>query len=212
MAARAADHPADRATESSGTGTLMVLGDSLSAAHNIPAASGWVSLLAQRLKPLAWEVVNASISGETSGGGAARVGELLQRHQPRLLLVELGGNDGLRGLPVSQLRDNLSTIIQQALAVDAQVLLVEIQIPSNYGPLYRRRFEAIYTELAQSFHVPLVPFLLENIALNPELMQSDGIHPTAAAQSLIVDHVWPHLEPYLNPGSAPKERRQGSNP
>lgn len=179
--------------------TLLVLGDSLSAAYNIPADQGWVQLLEQRLhqRDAQWQVVNASISGETSGGGAARIEQLLQNYQPAVLIVELGGNDGLRGLPIGQFRENMTTIINQARQSDVKVLIAGIQIPSNYGPLYRRRFEAVYTELSERFHVPLVPFLLAGIALNPELMQNDGIHPTAQAQPRIIENLWPFLAPLM---------------
>ena len=190
--------PAAAADRDAGARTLIVLGDSLSAAHNIPAASGWVQLLQERLRPHGWQVVNASISGETSGGGAARIATLLQQHQPQALVVELGGNDGLRGLPIAQFRANLRTIIEQARQAGVNVLLAGIRIPTNYGPLYRRRFEAVYTELSEQFHVPLVPFLLENIVQQQGLMQSDGIHPTAEAQPLIVDNLWPYLAPVLD--------------
>lgn len=179
---------------------LIVLGDSLSAAYNIPEDSGWVSLLQARLQQSAttcWDVINASISGETSGGGAARINEILNRHQPQLLIVELGGNDGLRGLAIKQFRSNLETIIQQAQQADVKVLLTGIQIPTNYGPLYRKRFEAVYTELSERLHVPLVPFILQNVATEPELMQGDGIHPNAVAQPIILENIWPYLETLL---------------
>ncbi|GAB4186513.1 MAG: arylesterase [Wenzhouxiangellaceae bacterium] len=185
--------------------TLLVLGDSLSAAHNLPIDQGWVSLLEQRLASADhdWQVVNASISGETSGGGAARISELLDQHQPQALIVELGGNDGLRGLPLGQFRDNLATIIGQARQAGVNVLLVGIDIPTNYGVAYRRRFSEVYTRLAEEFHVPLVPFLLEGVALQPDLMQADGIHPTAAAQPMILDNLWPYLRDLLELDETP---------
>lgn len=175
-------------------GTILVLGDSLSAAHNIPLQQGWVALLEQRVQSAGWRVVNASISGETSGGGAARIQALLQQHPAQILIVELGGNDGLRGLPLDQFRTNLATIIGSASEAGVKVLIAGIQIPTNYGAAYRRRFAKVFTDLAEQFHVPLVPFLLENIADRPEWMQSDGIHPTAAAQGQVLENLWPQLE------------------
>ncbi len=175
---------------------LLVVGDSLSAAYGIEARQGWVALLAQRLDGRA-EVINASISGETSGGGAARLPDLLGQHAPDIVLLELGGNDGLRGLPPGQLRANLARMIEASQAAEAEVLLLGIDIPPNYGRAYRDAFTGVFRRLADDYALPLVPFLLEGVALNDGLMQSDGIHPTAEAQPIILDNVWPALEPLL---------------
>lgn len=179
---------------------LLVLGDSLSAAHNLPVDSGWVSLLDDRLATRpgpAPEVINASISGETSAGGLARLPALLDAHRPSVVVIELGGNDGLRGLPPEQLRDNLGAMIALSREAGAKVLLLGIDLPPNYGRAYRDRFAAVYRELAERFEVPLLPFLLEGVALEAGLMQADGIHPTAIAQPILLENVWPLLEPLL---------------
>lgn len=175
---------------------LLVLGDSLSAAYGIEANQGWVALLERRLEGRA-EVINASISGETSGGGAARLPELLGQHAPDIVLLELGGNDGLRGLPPRQLEANLTRMIEASQAAAAEVLLLGIDIPPNYGQAYRDAFTGVFHRLADDHDLPLVPFLLEGVALNGALMQADGIHPNAEAQPLILDNVWPALEPLL---------------
>ncbi|WP_028928083.1 arylesterase [Pseudoxanthomonas suwonensis] len=183
-------------------GPILVLGDSLSAEHNIPAGSGWVSLLGKRLaqeRPRPPAVVNASISGETTAGALARLPDLLRKHQPSVLVIELGGNDALRGLSPAQLRANLEKMIVLADGAGARVLLLGIDIPPNYGPAYRERIRRTYAELAQAHGAGLVPFLLEGVALQPGLMQGDGIHPTAAAQPRLLDNVWPALEPLLRP-------------
>ncbi|MDN3557038.1 arylesterase [Halomonas maura] len=175
---------------------VLVMGDSLSAAYGIEREAGWVSLLAQRLEGKA-EVINASISGETSGGGAARLPELLRQHAPQIVLLELGGNDGLRGLPPGQLRTNLAGMIEASQAAGAEVLLLGIDIPPNYGPAYRDAFTAVFHRLAERHGVPLVPFLLQGVALEEALMQADGLHPTAEAQPVMLDNVWPALAPLL---------------
>ena len=175
---------------------LLVMGDSLSAAYGIERQAGWVSLLATRLAGEA-RVVNASISGETTRGGATRLPELLRQHTPAIVLLELGGNDGLRGLPPGQMRANLAAMIEASRAAGAEVLLLGIDIPPNYGRAYRDAFTAVYTRLAEAYELPLVPFLLEGVALEEELMQADGIHPTAAAQPRILENVWPALAPLL---------------
>lgn len=175
---------------------LLVVGDSLSAAYGIEARQGWVALLEQRLDGRA-EVINASISGETSGGGAARLPELLGQHTPDIVLLELGGNDGLRGLPPGQLEANLRRMVEASRTAEAEVLLLGIDIPPNYGQAYRDTFTGVFRRLADDYDLPLVPFLLEGVALNDDLMQSDGIHPTAEAQPIILDNVWPALEPLL---------------
>ncbi|MFY0991109.1 arylesterase [Halomonas sp. C05BenzN] len=175
---------------------LLVLGDSLSAAYGIERQEGWVSLLEARLDGKV-QMVNASISGETSGGGASRLPELLGQHEPDIVLLELGGNDGLRGLPPGQFEANLATMIEASREAGAEVLLLGIDIPPNYGQAYRDAFTGVFHRLADEYELALVPFLLEGVALEDGLMQSDGIHPTAAAQPIILDNVWPALEPLL---------------
>jgi acyl-CoA thioesterase-1 len=188
--------PLQASTAEEGLPTLLVMGDSLSAAYGIEQEQGWVSLLAERLDGDA-QVVNASISGETTSGGAQRFVDIIGQRQPDIVLLELGGNDGLRGLPPAQMRANLATIIEQSQQAGAEVLLLGIDIPPNYGQAYRDAFTGVYHSLAQEYELSLVPFLLEDIALNQQLMQSDGIHPTADAQPIILDNVWPALEPML---------------
>ncbi|MFC2992523.1 arylesterase [Halomonas tibetensis] len=175
---------------------LLVMGDSLSAAYGIEQQEGWVSLLESRLDGKA-HIINASISGETSSGGASRLPDLLGQHQPDIVLLELGGNDGLRGLPPRQFEANMAGMIEASQAADAEVLLLGIDIPPNYGQAYRDAFTGVYYRLADDFEVPLVPFLLESIALDASLMQNDGIHPTAAAQPRILENVWPELAAML---------------
>jgi acyl-CoA thioesterase-1 len=176
--------------------SLLVMGDSLSAAYGIEREEGWVNLLADRLEGEV-QVINASISGETTSGGLQRFADILGQQQPDIVLIELGGNDGLRGLSPNQMQANLATMIEQSQEVDARVLLLGIDIPPNYGQAYRDAFTGVFHSLAEEYDVPLVPFLLEDIALNDALMQSDGIHPTADAQPIILDNVWPALEPLL---------------
>ena len=192
MALMLASTPAQAAEQP----VLLIMGDSLSTAYGFEREAGWVSLLTARLDGQA-RVVNASISGETSGGGASRLPELLGQHGPDIVLLELGGNDGLRGLPPTQLEANLADMIEASQAAGAEVLLLGIDIPPNYGPAYRRAFTEVYTRLADSYDTPLVPFLLEGVALKAGMMQDDGIHPTAEAQPIILDNVWPELEPLL---------------
>lgn len=180
--------------------TVLVVGDSLSAAHNIPAASGWVNLLQQRVRqqmkaPPA--IVNASISGETTAGALTRLPGLLARHRPSVVVIELGGNDALRGLTPVQLRGNLEKMIVASQKAGAKVLLLGIDVPPNYGPAYRQRLKEVYAGLARQYRVPLLPFLLEGVALQPGLMQADGLHPTAAGQPRVLDNVWPLLKPLL---------------
>ncbi len=167
---------------------LLVMGDSLSAAHNIPLESGWVNLLQQQLDA-DWEVVNASISGETSAGGLTRLPGILAEHQPHWVFLELGANDGLRALSTKVLAENLAEMIELCQSAGARVLLLGIQIPDNYGPIYQTRFAEVYSRVAERSQVPLVPFLLEGVATEPELMQADGLHPTAAAQPAIMNTV-----------------------
>ena len=178
---------------------VLVLGDSLSAAYGLSPQDGWVALLEKRLASLqpARKTVNASISGETSAGGLARLPALLRQHAPALVVVELGANDGLRGLPLAQVRDNLAKILTAIHAADARAVLVGIELPVNYGPQYRDGLRALYRGLADEFNVPLVPFLLDGVALDPDLMQDDGLHPKAAAEPHVLDTVWRVLEPAL---------------
>jgi acyl-CoA thioesterase-1 len=181
--------------------TVLVLGDSLSAGYGIRSAQGWVSLLEQRLQTqgYGYKVVNASVSGETSGGGLQRLPRALELHRPAVVIVELGANDGLRGLNNSLTRDNLTKIVAEAKKSGAQVVLVGMRLPPNYGPRYTNDFMTMYREIAAASKVALVPFLLESVALKPELMQEDGLHPTAAAQPALLETVWPVLKPLLNP-------------
>lgn len=178
---------------------MLVVGDSLSAAYGIPPDKGWVALLDERLqaKDTDYQVINASVSGETTSGGLTRLPALLSQHQPDVVLIELGANDALRGLSVTVIRENLKALIQQSLDAGSRVLLIGIRIPPNYGPQYTEAFFGLYAELADLYEVPRVPFLLENVALDWNLMQSDGHHPNAAAQPLILDNVWPYLKPLL---------------
>ena len=181
------------------TGSVLVLGDSLSAAHGIARDAGWVNLLQQRLAAAAPArgVVNASISGETTAGGLARLPALLADNKPAVVLVELGANDGLRGLPLAEIRANLKQMLELVRKSGAKAVLAGIELPVNYGPQYRDGLRAMYRDLAGEFNVPLVPFLLEGVALQPELMQDDGLHPTAAAQPRLLETVWPVLQPVL---------------
>lgn len=182
--------------------TVLVLGDSLSAAHNIPVESGWVHLLGDRLAKMepGWTVVNASISGETSLSGRNRLPALLQKYHPAVLVIELGANDGLRGLPLAPLRDNLAAMVDAGQQAKARVLLLGIELPVNYGPQYRDGLRAAYADVARQKQAALLPFLLEGVALKPELMQPDGLHPVAAAQPMVLDNVWTALRPLLRPG------------
>jgi acyl-CoA thioesterase-1 len=182
------------------TKTVLVLGDSLSAAHNISANQGWVHLLEVRLAKMEppWRVVNASISGETSLSGRHHLPQLLATYRPAVLVLELGANDGLRGLPLEAMKDNLAAMIDMAQKAHARVLLLGIELPVNYGPRYRDGLRAVYADLARDKHTALVPFLLEGVALDPSRMQEDGLHPTAAGEPAVLDTVWPHLTPLLH--------------
>lgn len=179
--------------------SALVLGDSLSAAYLIPEDKGWVTLLQEKVKSEhpQWSVINASIVGDTTANGLQRLPDLLQRYHPELILIELGGNDGLRGLPITEIENNLSRLIELSQQAGAKVLLLGVRLPPNYGATYTQTFSQIYTALSQKYGIPLVPFLLENVALNRGYMQRDGIHPTEHAQPLILQNVWPHLKPLL---------------
>ena len=177
----------------------MVVGDSLSAAYGMPRERGWVALLAERLKREHpdYIVVNASISGDTTGGGRARFRPLLERHKPSVVILELGGNDGLRGMSVSQIRSNLAAMIREAQAGGARVLLVGMKVPPNYGEMYAQSFQAVFVELARTHRIALVEFLLEDFADKPELFQPDRIHPAEAAQPFMLERVLRELKPLL---------------
>lgn len=180
-------------------GTVLVVGDSLSAAYNIPVSSGWVSLLADKVdqyKP-GFEVVNASISGDTTSGGRSRLPALLDEHAPAVVVIELGGNDGLRATPIGVIRDNLIAMIEASRDAGAEVILAGMQLPPSYGRRYTEQFRDLYAELEETFDLALIPFFLEGVGDNPDLMQGDGIHPTEDAQPLILKLVWPHLKPLL---------------
>lgn len=179
--------------------TVMVFGDSLSAAYGLSSGEGWVSLLAARLAKARppWEVVNASVSGETTAGGLSRLSGDLKRHHPSVVLIELGANDALRGQPVASMRANLRRMIALVRQARAQPVLVGIMIPPNYGIDYAREFRELYPALAREERVPLVPFLLDGVVGHAELFQPDQLHPTAAAQPRVLDNVWPTLEPLL---------------
>lgn len=179
--------------------TVLVLGDSLSAEYGIPRGAGWVTLLEKRIKAerIDADIVNASISGETTSGGKARLPALLEQHRPSVVVLELGGNDGLRGLPLSAAESNLRSMITQAQNAKAKVLLVGMQIPPNYGREYTEKFSAIYKKLSQDTKIPLVPFLLEGVATQPQLFQADRIHPVAEAQPIMLNNIWPQLKSLL---------------
>ncbi|MDA0272507.1 MAG: arylesterase [Proteobacteria bacterium] len=179
--------------------TLLVYGDSISAAYGMNEEQGWVSLLADRLAidHPHYKVINASESGETTGGGVTRLPKTLEIHQPDILVLELGGNDGLRGYPISKIRENLQIMILQAKASGARLLLIGMVLPPNYGRRYTLAFEEIFSSLAQEHSVPLVPFLLDGISTGKELVQRDGIHPTVEAQPKLLEDVWPFLVPIL---------------
>lgn len=175
--------------------TILVWGDSLSAGYGLRPKEDWPTLLQTRLAREGFRhtVINASVSGETSAGGRSRLPAALDRHKPDLLILELGANDGLRGLQPAVMAENLAAMIQTARSKGAKVLLVGMQMPPNYGPAYTRRFQQTFTDVAKQHKVPLVPFLLDGFSDKRELFQSDGIHPTAEAQALIVDTVWKQL-------------------
>lgn len=179
---------------------ILVLGDSLSAGYGIEVEEGWVEMLNQRLESQGYphQVANASVSGETTEGGLKRLSRLLDAHQPEWVLLGLGGNDGLRGYPVKKMKANLAEAIEQSRTAGAQVLLLGIQIPPNYGRRYTDQFTAVYPELAEEEGVALVPFMLEGVATKREMMQNDGIHPNAQAQPAILNNIWPVLKPLLD--------------
>lgn len=188
LTARAAEPP-----------VILVVGDSLSAGYGLVAGQGWVSLLQQRLKRegYGYRVVNASVSGETTDGAAQRLKRALNQHHPAIVVIELGGNDGLRGLPVTRVHSNLELLITQSRAAGAEVLLVAIRVPTNYGQRYTTSFRGVYTDLANRYKIGLVPFLSDQVAVDLALFQADGIHPNAQAQPMLLNSLWPQLTPLL---------------
>jgi acyl-CoA thioesterase-1 len=179
--------------------TILVLGDSLSAEYGLPRGSGWVTLLEQRLKQdkIAADIVNASISGETTSGGRGRLPSLLKRHSPDFVIIELGANDGLRGLPLDATEENLRSMVKASQQAGTRVLLVGMQLPPNYGSDYTQRFATMYSKLAKELDTALVPFLFEEMNDKPDMFQADRIHPTVAAQPLMLQAVYPRLKPLL---------------
>jgi len=179
--------------------TIVVLGDSLSAAYGLSTEQGWVHLLVQRLadEGSPCKVVNASVSGETTQGGRARLAAILEQHQPSHLLIELGANNGLRGLPMDSMQQDLAAMIHLAQQQQIKPLLIGMRMPPNYGPLYTQQFTAVYSKLATAHKVPLVPFLLNRVADHSELMQSDALHPNAKGQPQLLKNVWPTLKTLL---------------
>ncbi|HLX24693.1 MAG TPA: arylesterase [Usitatibacter sp.] len=179
--------------------TVMVFGDSLSAAYNLSAEQGWVHIVGDRITQakLPWVVVNASVSGETTAGGVRRLVEDLKRHKPAVVVIELGANDALRGQPIAGMRSNLEEMIRLARQARAEPVLVGLMIPPNYGIDYSAQFHAMYAGIAAKLKTPLVPFLLDGIADKPELFQADGLHPIASAEPRVADNVWATLEPVL---------------
>jgi acyl-CoA thioesterase I len=178
---------------------VLVVGDSLSAGYGVAVDSTWVALLQKRLaaQGYGYRVVNASISGDTTGGARARLPRALELHKPAVVILELGGNDGLRGLPLRQVRENFAFLIERSQAAGAKVVLVGMRMPPNYGAAYADGFHALYGELAKRYGTPLLGFFLEGVALDEKLMQADGIHPTAAAQPRLLDNLWPVLSQVL---------------
>ena len=185
--------------QNAAAGTILIVGDSISAGFGLDTRLGWVSLLEQRLAQEGHpdQVVNASISGDTSAGGLARLPALLTEHKPDVVIVELGGNDGLRGQLPAQLKQNLAGMIDSAKTAGAKVLLLGMKLPPNYGKRYTDAFAEVYTQLAAEKQIALVPFFLEGVGGNPQWMQADGLHPAAAAQKRLLDNVWPALKPLL---------------
>ena len=189
---RKAQPPADQPV-------ILVFGDSLSAGYGVGVDATWVAMLGKKLvdQGYGYRVVNASVSGETTGGALARLPRALELHHPAIVIFELGGNDGLRGLPLRQVRGNFEAMLTQAVAAGAKPLVVGMRMPTNYGPAYAEQFHALYAQLAKQFAAPLVGFFLDGVALDPALMQADGIHPNAQAQPRLLDNLWPALAPLL---------------
>ncbi|MDH4047817.1 MAG: arylesterase [Gammaproteobacteria bacterium] len=189
--------------------TIMVFGDSLSAGYGVDVDRSWTALLQSRLAAQGYEhrVINASISGETTEGGVSRIASALKNFSPELVILELGGNDGLRGFPTSRMKENLSEIIETSRASGASVVLLGIRIPSNYGQRYTQAFENVYRDLASQYNVPWIEFFMEGIALNAELMQDDGIHPNTEAQPVLLDNAWPIVSQALTDRNDDKVRQ-----
>ena len=179
--------------------SILVFGDSLSAAHGLRPDQGWVALLARRLRSegYRYRITNASVSGETTAGGLVRLPHALKAHRPGILILELGANDGLRGLPLTLAEKNLAAMVRMAQAAGVRVLLVGMLIPPNYGPRYAQAFADMYPALARRYQLRLVPFLLDKVALHRRLMQPDGLHPDARGEPLVLDTLWPYLKPML---------------
>jgi len=180
--------------------TILIIGDSLSAAYGMPVEQGWVRLLQQRLASdqYPYTIVNASISGDTTANALNRLPQALTRHQPAIVVLELGGNDGLRGLSLMEMKRNLAAMVQAARHHQAEVLLIGVQLPPNYGPRYTQQFHAVYHELAQEYGLALLPSLVDGVGTRTELMQADGIHPNSKAQPLIATRVWQQLRPLID--------------
>ena len=184
--------------------TILVFGDSISAGYGLPRVEqGWVALLQAKLmkEGYGYEVVNASVSGETTQGGLARLPRALSLHHPSIVILELGGNDGLRALPIAPMRANLARMAELSTAAGAKIVLVGMRIPPNYGPQYTEQFSRVYAQIAHDEHLALVPFVLDGVALTPTLMQDDGIHPNGAGQPRLLENVWPALAPLLKPSA-----------
>jgi acyl-CoA thioesterase-1 len=179
---------------------ILVFGDSISAGYGLRLEQGWVELLKTRLQSqgYGYQVVNASVSGETTAGGLARLPRALELHHPTIVILELGGNDGLRALPIAQMRANLTQMVTLATAIGAKVLLLGMRMPPNYGPEYTKQFALVFSDLASEKKIPAVPFLLNDIALSSNLLQGDDIHPNALGQPILLDNVWPALKPLLH--------------
>jgi acyl-CoA thioesterase-1 len=210
---------AQAAAAAAPTHTLVVLGDSLSAGFGLAPGEGWVTLLERRLvaEGYGYQVVNASISGDTTGGALRRLPRVLAQHHPDVLLVELGGNDGLRGTPIEVIRRNLSDIVGLARGAGARVVLASMRIPPNYGERYTSEFAGLYEKVAAEKNIPLAGFLLNGVALDRELMQADGIHPNVKGQPKLLENAWPVLKPVLKATAAHAAKRhrpqaQGARP
>jgi acyl-CoA thioesterase-1 len=188
------------ASQATSVPTVLVFGDSLSAGYGIDIDQSWTTLLQSRLNAQGYEhrVINASISGETTEGGKTRIGAALDNFEPELVILELGGNDGLRGFPPGVMKENLREIIESTRASGAAVVLLGIRIPTNYGPRYTQAFEGVYRELAMELDVPWIEFFMDGVALNESLMQDDGIHPNAEAQPVLLDNAWPIISETLS--------------
>jgi acyl-CoA thioesterase-1 len=178
---------------------ILIFGDSLSAAYGLPQQQGWASLLQKKLneQQYRYDVVNASVSGETTSGGLSRLNTAIAETQAAIIILELGANDGLRGLPLNAMNANLSAMIKQSKKSKAKVLLLGMRIPPNYGPRYAQSFSLTYSQLSKDHNISLVPFMLENVAAKPDLIQQDGLHPNALGQPIILDNIWPHLKSLL---------------